>query len=460
MKLVAGKVNRSFLDSYLENAKTRLNDIVEIKIAVAYADGDPKLLSWCLESKLKTTFYCRFDHTIPVNPRILEKFLKLRSPLYICKLVPELFHPKVIWWVGYGVYIGSANLTDNGWLHNIECGVFFTESELITNGMDTELRGFFTAVDENAMNLRQEIFDQIAEFEKHKKMVDAEFAGMIAEFKKKRLVPPNSSLIRQDERSRADKDRTKFLKEWNQTLQYLRDIAHRVSSDQYRPSWVKPDVPIGVQADQFLHAYYYNQVVDAENRRRHPFEEYFLKNSKDPELALIQAMTWWKSTTTPPSSEDQTMYEWYPILKPLLSEKMIRSQWTEADCIALASHVHAIRDHARKMDNVSLGVSGKDQKSQDECNELFGKFLSRQTSEQYLTLNQVLAFVLYGGSKEDAPNRLWDACTKSEYKLAHFGVSSIGEIIGWAFPEIHPPRNGRSSKALRALGYDVEVHSG
>jgi hypothetical protein len=31
-------------------------------------------------------------------------------------------------------------------------------------------------------------------------------------------------------------------------------------------------------------------------------------------------------------------------------------------------------------------------------------------------------------------------------------------VVGWARPEDTPPRNGRTNKALRALGYPVRVN--
>ena len=34
---------------------------------------------------------------------------------------------------------------------------------------------------------------------------------------------------------------------------------------------------------------------------------------------------------------------------------------------------------------------------------------------------------------------------------------TLGEIVGWANPDLFPPRNMRTSKSLRALGYDVKV---
>jgi hypothetical protein len=32
--------------------------------------------------------------------------------------------------------------------------------------------------------------------------------------------------------------------------------------------------------------------------------------------------------------------------------------------------------------------------------------------------------------------------------------------LGWALPDTFPPRNGRTAKALKALGYEVTVHVG
>ena len=54
--------------------------------------------------------------------------------------------------------------------------------------------------------------------------------------------------------------------------------------------------------------------------------------------------------------------------------------------------------------------------------------------------------------------RLYKAGRTSEYGISHYGLNSIAELVGWARPEVAPPRNGRTSKALRALGYDVRIY--
>ena len=71
---------------------------------------------------------------------------------------------------------------------------------------------------------------------------------------------------------------------------------------------------------------------------------------------------------------------------------------------------------------------------------------------------EALPYVLYGGSDRELPESVWNAFTTPDWRIDALGVSAIGEIVGWALPDKFPPRNGRTSKALRSLGFDVQVH--
>ena len=53
--------------------------------------------------------------------------------------------------------------------------------------------------------------------------------------------------------------------------------------------------------------------------------------------------------------------------------------------------------------------------------------------------------------------RLWNAIRSDDWAIPHVGLSSLGEIVGWARPDEFPPRNMRTSKGLRALGYNVRI---
>lgn len=71
---------------------------------------------------------------------------------------------------------------------------------------------------------------------------------------------------------------------------------------------------------------------------------------------------------------------------------------------------------------------------------------------------QLLDYVLYGGKDDGLWERLYSAAFEEEYKFQHYGLNSIAELIGWARPEVAPPRNGRTSKALKALGFYVKIY--
>jgi hypothetical protein len=94
----------------------------------------------------------------------------------------------------------------------------------------------------------------------------------------------------------------------------------------------------------------------------------------------------------------------------------------------------------------------------DEKTPLLANYLFDRRSGNGSSVGQVLHHVLYGGSEDDLPSRLWDANANPQWKIDHLGVSALGEIVGWALPTRFPPRNNRTSKALRSLGYPVRVH--
>jgi len=85
----------------------------------------------------------------------------------------------------------------------------------------------------------------------------------------------------------SERQKQAFVTEWFATLQILRDIAGTISRDENRPRWLPSDVPMGAQADQFLHAYYYNQVIGDDGRSL--YEEKFATNRADPARALVPA---------------------------------------------------------------------------------------------------------------------------------------------------------------------------
>lgn len=455
MQFVAGGMNKNYLYNIHKNV---FNRTTSVKAAIAYAtDSKNVLLNDCLTHRIPLTFWCRYDSTFPISLPFLKRLLDAKSPSVVCKLVPDIFHAKVIWWQGGGVYIGSANLTDSGWIGNIEAGLYLDEEEIQENDLDIQLINFFNELDNYSYPLRREIYDQLSEartsYDKIEKIIQ-NYRDKI--FNKSRVLPVNHPLLLIDNSSSGEKRKKSFIEEWSRTLQFLRDIGDRVSDSQYRPVWISESVEEGVQADQFLHAYYYEQVRDG-NRSRHP--EFHEINKSDPEKALINAMNWWKLLQEPPHDENITIEKWAPFIKESLT-KFHPQELSRDTLIQILQKIHALRDHALRVRKETLGISpNSDSMKAEDRIVRFSEWLYEQKSEEGKSIIETVDFILNEGDRNRIPGRIWDATEEKKWKIPHFGVSSIGELVGWVFPSDFPPRNGRTSKALYSLGYDVQIHS-
>ncbi|WP_354267461.1 hypothetical protein [Bradyrhizobium ottawaense] len=252
-----------------------------------------------------------------------------------------------------------------------------------------------------------------------------------------------------------DRKRQAFLEEWHATLQDLRDIGARISRPENRPAWISESASPGSQADQFLHAHYYQRTFDG---RKANYAALFEQNHHHREQALAETVQWWRRLRTAPSSEEAMLNVTAPYLRTALAEQSLHSM-TEEAFRQVCMRVHAIKDYARRVPNKAVGLpdDGTPYTIPDKVTAL-SKRIWNDKSTNGVRVNELLHYVLYGGSSEQLPDRLWQAVSDPKWKIDGLGISALGELVGWALPDRFPPRNGRTSKALRSLGYDVTVH--
>lgn len=457
MELLANGLNGNFLRNILLNAPKTLE---WVKVAVAYATGSPELISFCIKNSIPLKFWGRMDESVPVATNILERFLNL-GPTYQCKLVWRYYHPKVIWFAGYGAYIGSANLTDTAWNRNIECGVWFDDADLVCFNLLPELEAIFDGIDKVSEPLTQEIINKLKHLEKliapssdygtASKHVREEFDNTLGKIWSKQF----EGLGQISRASFSEKRKSKFLAEWNSTLQLMRQIQELVVLDENRPQWVKSDVPKGVQIDQFLHAYYYTTVKPG---LRSLHEEFHQGNKSNTQKALRDAILLWSQLKSPPNDEDTMMYERAPYLYEHLSSQGLL-ELTENEFVEVCKRIHAFVTAARQTRNEEIGLPADTHIDLVTRAEKVARWIWLQRTTTGADPIGVLRHVLYGGSPDDITGRIWDAAFTAGWHLPRFGLSCIGEIVGWAMPDTFPPRNGRTSKALYALGFDVTLYS-
>lgn len=265
----------------------------------------------------------------------------------------------------------------------------------------------------------------------------------------------NRILAHTTPRKANDRRKAAFLAEWHSTLQILRDIGATVSLDANRPVWVNAMASPGAQADQFLHAHYYHRTFEG---RKADYERHFSQNHANPIKARNEAIAWWQGLASAPTNEDVAINTTAQRLQELLSENALK-RMTLPQFREVAGDVHAMIEFSRRVRNSIVGLpsSGIAYTIPQKLDALTAQIWNSK-AENGSSVTGVITHILYGGPDDLLPERLWEAVADPKWKLECMGISAYGELVGWAMPDKFPPRNGRTSKALRSLGYDVQVH--
>lgn len=342
----------------------RINDVAvpaceSVDAAIAYIHDDSTLIRKCFEHKKPLHLRGRYDSSKPVGIAILEKFLRCVSQEYRLTLVPDIFHPKVIWWRGYGAYIGSANLTNAAWFGNIEAGMFLDEEEIDEQEIRDDLNQFFDFVDQNAHPLSNDIVAQLRELKPSEawSRADRDFQNR---FRDERLIPPLKSLDLVNRPKATDRREAAFLTEWNATLKILGDIG------EYRPSWV-------------------------------------------PEEALLDAFEWWSKLKAAPGQEDRMITQWAVELRDFLRPDRINTL-NKAEFIEVCRPVHAFRNHSQRIRYSAMGLPQKlPQMKEEERIDVVAAWLHGQRSLEGKSPLRLIDWVLYSGAENQTPKRLFAA---------------------------------------------------
>jgi hypothetical protein len=151
------------------------------------------------------------------------------------------------------------------------------------------------------------------------------------------------------------------------------------------------------------------------------------------------------------------LFEWSPFLREALSADHIL-RLTESDFEKVCGRVWSIQDHGRRVSNVTLNLPGDRRHDMETKTSALAKFLFSRRSKNGSNVLEVIHYLLYGGTDEAIPTRLWECTTDGPLRIEHLGISALWELVGWALPRKFPPRNNRTRKSLRSLGFPVDVH--
>ena len=317
--------------------------------------------------------------------------------------------------------------------------------------VNIDFKGFEKWLDRRATVLAQEANEYLDSLKKEKIKLDESCKDGV-------ILINNFTLPYMHEPKKAtDRKREDFVNEWNSVLQIIRGIESLVIKDENRPTWIPKNISKGVLVDQFLHAFYYTRTKSPESKKKYLYEEHYKKNWKDPETAVMNEMQWWRKT----KAEDFPREHYFitkraPRLSELLSKNKIKNiskeEFQEMCGLFYAFYIVAKQYPKKKLDEYNN--EGMRIKRSLVANRVY-----EYSTAKGLGVGEVLYYVLYNGPREEVVYRMYEALENEDYHIKNFGLSCLGELVGWGLSDIYPPRNDRTNKALRGLGYNVTVRN-
>lgn len=436
-----------------------------IVAAVAYVRQMDELFDLAKKRGVSLTVYALADEGGFPSLAVLRRFVEHAPPRWRLFLTRRYYHPKILWFDGVGCYIGSANLTQQGWWDNLECGVWLSAEELRRDNWEDQIEAMLGVVQERS---REAMVEDIERFEKiaHRRrdlrtkeqglarFADKEFADLPGQ-------QPPDRVVRHGARGGAAKVR--FVRQWEATLTLLRKLGQLADRARPWPDWVEADVNPAIAFDQATEYWYTLHVRDQAlaRGRDEAVDKLHERNKANPDAAVAAALAEWRAFNGVHERGHWPWPEWcnenprrlHELLQPAAIEKLDVVHLTE-----VAWLTHACREHARQVNNATLGLpQGTTMDLRDRCAE-YAKYLLRQrTAVGDRDVRDMLLFVLWGEPRNNYAGRIWDATTLGEWKLPHLGPNILGEMLGYAKPDQCPPRNARVVRSLRALGYDMAV---
>ena len=438
------------------------DNVKKISASIAFTQDDT-LMKICNNKKIHLDWWGLFNSDISTKLEIVKDAIK--SPYIKFFSFAELFHSKLIWLHGYGLYIGSHNLTKNAMYNNVETGVFIPENELseentikIEKYFDFLRVNSIPATIEDAELMEKYITESKIENDR-RSFIKQNLENLFEErFAHLFILKPG---VQDWENNKISNDKKKlfFLQEWRETQKYLR-IIHEKIRDIKQPTWVDPNADISIITDQILHAYYYSYLLKGKDEGIKSSElvnNEYEKNKDDPDGAIQKAIEWWKTLSSPPSKENVHINEWSKSNKVILSNLRNRNL-TKEELLTVFNQNHAARNHARQMRNSDFDLPTDFKTTIEERVNYYVDWILKQRTSGGLTIQETMKYLLF----EDVVNleeRVYNTVYNQKYHIDHFGRSIVGELVGWGRPEITHLRNNRVNKGLRALGFNVTLFS-
>lgn len=424
----------------------------EIVLAVAYVSQMDEVFRLAAAKGCPLTLYALADgEGFPAIP-IVERFTSGSRTDWQLFLTRDFYHPKILWFRGVGAYIGSANLTDRAWWSNLECGLWIPQQDLVAQGWDAQLRAMLLSIRVRCVAATKDhltAFERLGRDRARLREEQRKYASLL----KDRLegIPGGEEPPRPTGRGGVGGSaRAAFIAEWDSARAILAKLIDGMRRDGV-PSWVNAGVHLAFVQDQATE-YWYHHSIRVSGNSAGRIRELREQNRGNPARALDAAIALWANHDPGPS--DTLYVNQVPMrLHALLTKENLRQRRRE-DLVEIVRGCHASRDHSRQVRKSEFGLPAGTQNSLEECCELLADYLIAHPSAENLSVWEVLEYVLWGDTETPhAGARIWDAANLPRWRIRHLADSTLGELFGYARPDVSPPRNDRVRSTLAALGF-------
>lgn len=432
------------------------NTVKNISASIAY-NSCPNLLDQCIKKMINLEWWGLFNEEMSTDVKLIEKAL---SSTYITFYsITNNFHSKLIYFHDYGLYIGSHNMTEKAFKQNIECGVFFYENE-ITEKQHKQLKEYFSFLRNNSKKFIKEDQIKIKLYSEKISGIDDETTSLknkkknifLSSFPELKSFVPKI-LLKYEKKIEISEEEKRFSQEWRNAHQILDKIEAALFINPL-PDFVKSNASRSSILDQVLYLYYETNTKHKGNNTKELIEEMFLKNRNRHNEAIQEAIDLWNKRM-PNNGCLIRINDWG--FKNLELLEILKSRdLTKEEFKILFSQNNVLIQYSSRFPNEELGKPKELSMTVEEKIPLICDYFYIQKSQENLPIQDVLRYLLFDDSVE-TETRVYNLINNPKYKIHRLSKSMIGELLGWGRPDITHLRNDSTNRALRCLGFDIEI---
>lgn len=359
----------------------------------------------------------------PTSPEALRQVLR-NDKVQVRFVTSTSFHPKMYIFGEQGAIVGSANLTKAALRTNQEVAVFIERAD----SRFDELMGIFYSYWGGSKPLTKEVID---EYEKICAQFDTDVEEKLHRDVKAAVgdVRIQNITVVRNKKSSREIFTEDYEKSYQEFLNYFGTLESIYRSLERRKE-PESKIPLRFEIDSFI------SFVRHEKAPLETWQDTPIMHGKEQVDFIKPLILEWMDYD----------YEWftqqivpirYPLIRDTLASPTKIRATSDDELFEALNTCHSFHDQLHR---VRGGLAGLKQ-----------TFFEKNDADH---LREIISYLIHG----DDPyiQRMARCIFDSEYKLVRFGRSVVQELTAWVSREKLPVCNGRTTKVLRYLGFDIQ----